>query len=427
MTPAKLLQPRHFDGFRCIGADCEDTCCVGWLIQVDKRTYEKYQDFTDAQRSSPLRTLVTINEKRSNDADYARIALNGITCPFLSDGLCSIQLQLGEDYLPDMCATFPRVINRVDDVLQRSLDLACPEAARVVLLDPGPIEFDERPYQDGSVRLADFASLDMSRLRQAPDPYVFFREVRRLTLSLLQDRSYPVWKRLYALGCFCERLDQIGIAGWDERALQRLREFIENFTAGAGEDPWAGCQANPTTRLEIVLELIVARIRSDSNPRSFLNCYKEFMDGIQWTSKSTMDEIGDRYAAAYAQDYFPFMGAHEHIIENYLVNYAYRTLLPLGIPESDRRLAADSVTSCTPSCIASQYMLMVAHYAIVQTLLIGMAGFHKSAFGAPHILKLIQSCTKTFEHSTTFPALAIQMLSARAMTKPSNLCVLIRN
>jgi len=37
-----------------------------------------------------------------------------------------------------------------------------------------------------------------------------------------------------------------------------------------------------------VLELIVARVTSDVNPPRFLDYYKEFMDGIQWTSKSTM-------------------------------------------------------------------------------------------------------------------------------------------
>ncbi|MGA3040937.1 MAG: hypothetical protein ABSF54_09150 [Bryobacteraceae bacterium] len=63
MKPAKLLQLRHFDAFHCIGADCEDTCCVGWFVHVDKPTYEKYQNYTDPDFGPPLHTLVTINEK----------------------------------------------------------------------------------------------------------------------------------------------------------------------------------------------------------------------------------------------------------------------------------------------------------------------------------------------------------------------------
>ena len=186
----------------------------------------------------------------------------------------------------------------------------------------------------------------------------------------------------------------------------------------------AQCPAHsPAVQLEVVLELIVARISSDASSRRFLECYREFMSGIQWTSKSTMDEIGSRYAEAYSQYYVPFMSQHEHIIEHYVVNYAYRTLFPFGLPESNQRLQDDRV----PSPIAAQYMLMTAHYAITKTLLIGIAGFHKSAFGVDHVIKLIQSCAKTFEHSTTYPGQAIKMLADKAMTTPASLSVLMQN
>jgi len=210
MRPAKLFQPRHFDAFRCIGADCEDTCCVGWIVHVDKPTYEKYQSCSDAECGPSLRTLVSISEKSSNGDDYAKIAFNRGRCPFLWEGLCSIQGRLGEDYLPNTCATYPRVMNQVGDVLRRSLDLSCPEAARVALLDPKPMEFDEREYQDGLIRPANVPSVDTSSLKDAPEPYVFFRDVRRLAIALLQDRSHPIWRRLFMLGCLCEELDEAG-------------------------------------------------------------------------------------------------------------------------------------------------------------------------------------------------------------------------
>ena len=180
---------------------------------------------------------------------------------------------------------------------------------------------------------------------------------------------------------------------------------------------------SPAVQLELVLDLIVARISSDANPRRFLECYREFMSGIQWTSKSTMDEIGGRYAQAYSQHYVPLMSRHEHILEHYLVNYAHRTLFPYGLPESNERLRDPRV----PSPFAAQYMLLVAYYAITKALLIGMAGFHQSAFSVEHVIKLIQSCTKTFEHSATYPGLVIRMLADKAMTTPASLCVLIQN
>lgn len=418
MNPVKVLQPHHFKAFRCIGSECEDTCCIGWIVDVDKSTYDKYQVCSDPELGPSLHTLITINERSSNDDDYGRIVSKG-ACPFLSEGLCSIQQRLGEQYLSNMCATYPRVVNRVDEVWQRSLDLSCPEAARVALLNPTPMEFDELEYTDGSIRLGNFPSLDISSLKDSPEPYRFFRDVRRLVIGLLQNRSYPVWKRLFMLGCLCEKLDEIGNR---DNALSIVQKYLDRLDHGALDEALAKCPANPATQLAVVLELIVARISSDYNPRSFLDCYKQFMDGIQWTSESTMEEIGARFAEAYAQHYISFMSNQEYILEHYLVNYVHRTLFPLGLPERNRRIYHERVSS-----IAAQYMLMIVYYAITQTLLIGMAGFHKVDFGAGQIIRLIQSSTKTFDHSLTYPGRAIQMLADKNMTTPASLCVLIRN
>ena len=133
MKPARVLRPGYLDAFRCIGSACEDTCCIGWNVHVDHSTYDKYRACSDSDLGPSLHSLITINEQSTNDDDYAKIALDGAACPFLADGLCSIQKRLGEEYLSNMCATYPRVMNRVDDALHQSLDLSCPEAARVVL------------------------------------------------------------------------------------------------------------------------------------------------------------------------------------------------------------------------------------------------------------------------------------------------------
>jgi len=56
-----------------------------------------------------------------------------------------------------------------------------------------------------------------------------------------------------------------------------------------------------------------------------------------------------------------------------------------------------------------------------------MAAFHNAAFDVGHVLKLIQSSAKTFEHSLTYPGQVIEMLAEKNMTTPATLCVLIRN
>src|SRR5579859_5144861 len=137
----RSAEPRHFAPFRCLGAECEDTCCDGWAIAVDQPTYEKYQQCADSEWRSRFQQLVTINQNPTSH-DYARIQLAATTCPFLSEGLCSIHKGLGEAYLSVTCASFPRVWNAVDTVLEKSLDLGCPEAARRALLDSAPMALE---------------------------------------------------------------------------------------------------------------------------------------------------------------------------------------------------------------------------------------------------------------------------------------------
>jgi hypothetical protein len=37
------FQPRYAKDFQCIGPDCEDSCCEGWTVYVDKASYKKYR------------------------------------------------------------------------------------------------------------------------------------------------------------------------------------------------------------------------------------------------------------------------------------------------------------------------------------------------------------------------------------------------
>jgi lysine-N-methylase len=422
MEEPRVRQPRHYEAFRCLGADCEDTCCNGWRVMVDRRTYDLYQNCSNPALKPSLTNLITINSSSTDDDDYASITPNGTECPFLSDGLCSIQQKLGEDYLSKLCATYPRVMNVVDGVLERSLEVSCPEAARLALLDPSPMEFDESKEDQGSARVGSVSVLATSSLQYPAKPYRHFHEVRQLVLSLLQNRSYPLSSRLIILGYLCDKLHEAAEHDQDE-VPDIVRGYADAIDRGLFTDLLRECIAQPTTQLEITVELIVSRITSDFTPRRFLECYEEFMHGIEWGPESTMAEIGIRYAEAYRQYYAPFMGQYEYVMERLLVNYVYKTLFPLGPQESTQKLSIYRRDSPIPV----QYILMVVHYAILKTVLIGMSGYHKSGLGTGHLIKLIQSYAKAFEHSTAFPPLTVEILAGKGMKNAASMSVLIQN
>ena len=52
----KLFAPKYYKSFSCIADRCSHSCCVGWEIDIDRDTLEKYSslsgEYSDAVRAS---------------------------------------------------------------------------------------------------------------------------------------------------------------------------------------------------------------------------------------------------------------------------------------------------------------------------------------------------------------------------------------
>jgi lysine-N-methylase len=421
-NPTKWLQPRAFHAFRCIGADCEDTCCSGWLVNIDKGTYDVYQGCQDPEMGPRLRELVHLNPASMSSNSYARIGLAGASCPFLDEGLCGIQKSLGESYLSIVCARFPRVLNVVDDVFERSLDLSCPEAARLMLLDPAAIEFDEMEGSPHDSRLGELSSLTTAD-ESSRKPYPYFREIRAFAIELLQYRASPLWKRIVILGSFCDQLEQLSAAGQNAQVPAAIQWFREAIRSNSLDPAIHQHSPKPVLQLGILLELIVARITGEYVSPRFLACYREFKDGIEWGAESSMEEIGQRYAAAFAGHLTPFLRRHGHILEHYLVSYVHRTLFPLGAQKGPGEPGMDKGAES----VRDQCLTMLVYFGVVQTVLTGMAGFHRAGLDPSHAIRLIQAVSKAFEHNLSFAGKALQILAGKGVRNCASMAILLRN
>jgi lysine-N-methylase len=392
----RVRQPKYFEGFRCIGADCEDTCCAGWGIPVDQRTYEKYQSLTSHRiADKPLTTLVEINPAGSSTGDYAKLRLEGGSCPALHEGMCGIQESLGEAYLPDLCSKYPRVLNMTGGAVERSLHLSCPEAARLVLNDPEAMVFHERLEEHVPHR-----SRSLSAITDDPDGQMY--QVRARVIELIQERSVRLWKRIVVLGFAVDRLAGVDMA----QASVVLEDCIERLRNGAFDGIFRVLKADPRFQLETVLELVVARIGTDYTAPRFLECYKEFMLGLAWAPECSLEELTARYSFASQRFFRPFVRLHEHVLENYLVNYIFRTVFPYRSRLPEQKFAIDS----SRKSMRHSLVLLATHYAIIRAMLIGMAGLHRESLSTEHAVKLVQSYSKAFLHSTAFETEAIEYL-----------------
>jgi hypothetical protein len=150
----------------------------------------------------------------------------------------------------------------------------------------------------------------------------------------------------------------------------------------------------------------------------FLDCIGEFMQGIGFIEGASLDIAVKRYVEAYKAYYQPFMEEHEYIVENYLVNYAFRNLFPFG-PQKSLLFEQRS--------IYTEYILLVLHYSLIKTLLIGLAGYHQKNISAKHVVNLVQIFAKTVEHNLSYLRQAVQFITANGMNNTGGMKVLIKN
>lgn len=220
------LMPRFVERFRCIGPSCEDTCCSGWKIFVDKKTYKAYR-----KESAPALAGLTSNivrvENATGEGPYAAILPLGERrqCPALQDGLCAVQGTLGESYLPNVCHTYPRSNRRVNGQLEQLITLSCPEAARLALLAEDAFDFVEAPVQ-----LRESSVVDIETHFGATA--VLLDEVRIFCLNLMRTRELALWERLAILGAFCDALTLLCIKKQQADIPALVGEFMRLIDNG---------------------------------------------------------------------------------------------------------------------------------------------------------------------------------------------------
>lgn len=123
----QVISPKYYQDFCCIADRCSHSCCIGWEIDIDSDTMQKY----DALNSN---IGITIRESIDKDGTPHFRLCEEERCPHLDDrGLCKIILELGDGYLCDICREHPRFYNETPLGLEVGLGMACEEACRIIL------------------------------------------------------------------------------------------------------------------------------------------------------------------------------------------------------------------------------------------------------------------------------------------------------
>ena len=173
-----LYAPQYYKQFTCIADRCRHSCCIGWEIDIDDVTLQKYAALPS---DCGICLSGTIEQ---GETPHFRLC-EGERCPHLnSTGLCNLILTLGEDYLCDICREHPRFYHRTSRGMEVGLGMACEEACRLIL------------SSEDYTTLVPIEALD-DPLEQLPSADGFdAAAVRSQLYSLLSDHSRPYADRL---------------------------------------------------------------------------------------------------------------------------------------------------------------------------------------------------------------------------------------
>ena len=202
--------PHYYKKFRCIAADCPDTCCAGWQIQIDPASLRKYR-----KAKGPL------GSRLRNEIDWKAGCFRQYDgrCAFLNEKeLCDLYLEGGgEESFCRTCRTYPKHIEEFEGLREISLSLSCPMAAELILNCEEPVRFlhaedekEDKPYEDFDFFL--FTKLE---------------DARRLILRILQDRSHSIRLRAAVSLALAHDLQQ----RIDRNALFDADSLFERYSA----------------------------------------------------------------------------------------------------------------------------------------------------------------------------------------------------
>ena len=139
----KRRTPYYYKNFKCIAGDCRDTCCAGWDVDVDEKSYRFYRK-VKGDFGKRLKSVMVPD----SEGGCTFTLTDDNRCPFLNDSnLCDLYIALGEEHLCETCDEFPRFINEYGSLREVGLAPSCITAGEIMFADRQRMHFDEE--EDG--------------------------------------------------------------------------------------------------------------------------------------------------------------------------------------------------------------------------------------------------------------------------------------
>ncbi|MFJ7950817.1 flagellin lysine-N-methylase [Lysinibacillus sp. NPDC096418] len=403
-----ILIPEYLSDFSCIGGACEDTCCAGWNVTIDKKTYQDYRKVKHPEMAGRLQKYAKRNRKSNDESNYAKFILdeNKNCNMILEDGLCSIHKELGEEFLCNTCAIYPRNLTQVGDVTEKSLTLSCPEAARVVLLREEGLGFIETEEPKNTRGL-------MNKVLGL-EKYPHFWDLRIFTIQLMQNRRHSIEIRLIILGLFIQKIEQLKPSELEQELPVIMQDYLSRLDNQEFIASLKQIKGNLNFQLNLAKELIRYRISNGGVSKKYIGVFQSFIEGLGFEENivnelQAMEESILKYKESYCNFYKPFMQDQEYMLENYIVNYVFKNLFPYDY-----------------NSLFESYVMLVIHFNLIKLHIVGIAA-KEQKLTKEMVVNCVQQLAKEIEHNTVYLKGVREGMESSGYTTMGHMFVLIKN
>lgn len=374
----KVLKPVYYGDFKCIANKCIDSCCIGWRVDIDKKSYKKYKK-VNGEFSKKINESIVRNRSSNTDLQYGKMKLNNNRCKMLNeDNLCNLYITLGENYLCNTCKMYPREIKKYGDVYERNLSMSCPEVARYIINMKEQFSFN--------MEEENLSELDKNYIfnnKQDEKLYNLLWESRILAMEVNQFKEIDLWKRIVFLKLIVDkvqnRIDESNYNNYLE-LLNILRSEITNINVINSLDK---IPMIFDIKLKFIQSVLQARYNQGTNNEKYINLIEEYNELFEQVNS---DENILELIEKKENEFNNYLKEKQNILENLLIYLIYKYFME-ALNTKDVNKAVTKI---------------IINYVMIKTFLLARYNKNNKELKEEDFVEIFYVFSRAVEHNSMF-------------------------
>ncbi len=399
----KVLQPYYYDDFKCIADKCKDSCCHGWVVTIEKKSFLKYRKVKGEfgkRLNKNIRRL-----RKNSDIEYGQMILDDeMKCEFLNENnLCDMYIKMGAEYLCNTCTSYPRSICNYQNIAEKNLSLSCPRVSEILVNSKEQLDFI---MKDELVEKLGVNSENILESKTDRGLYDLLWIGRSFSIDIAQFKEIPIWKRLVFVKITEGKLQEL----INSKEFTKVNETIENLRNEITKQDVIDSldkinKINNIVKLNLITSIIEVRIKLGISNNRFINMINNINELI---IGKTNDEI--QVMLKEKENRFDeYFKDKEYILENYIVYYLYNRYMKVLKNKN----------------LNKEITILMISYSIIKLFLISIWVKNKEQLGNEDIVDVLYSFSRTIEHNRKFMGLVYNQMKSNGYDSLGYLVTLI--